>query len=308
MTHRDGAAADRAGQARRLKSVIALTTTFLLVEAAGGLVSGSLALLSDAGHMLTDVLALVLSLMAVRFAALPASPAKTYGYHRLEILTALVNGSLLILVSGVLTYKAVRRFLVPLPVDGGVMIGVAIVGLAANLAGLAMLSDRHQNLNIRAARMHILGDALSSAGVVATSLVMTFTGWYRLDPIVAGAIAIVIAVGALRLVREAVDVLLEAAPPGLSLEEVGRAIAEVPGVREVHDLHVWSITTGLPALSGHVRVNGGGDSGDELLTRIQVTLRNRFGIVHTTIQVESPSYQEFGDVCQGAQSKAAQSR
>jgi cobalt-zinc-cadmium efflux system protein len=298
MTHRDGAAADRAGQARRLKSVIALTTAFLLVEAAGGLVSGSLALLSDAGHMLTDVLALVLSLMAVRFAALPASPAKTYGYHRLEILTALVNGSLLILVSGVLTYKAVRRFLAPSPIDGGVMIGVAVVGLAANLAGLAMLSDRHQNLNIRAARMHILGDTLSSAGVVATSLVMTFTGWYRLDPIVAGAIAIVIAVGALRLVREAVDVLLEGAPAGLSLEEVGRAIAEVPGVREVHDLHVWSITTGLPALSGHVRVDlGTPERADELLTMIQVRLRDRFGIVHTTIQIESPSYKELGDIC-----------
>jgi cobalt-zinc-cadmium efflux system protein len=248
--------------------------------------------------MLTDVLALILSLMAVRFSALRASPAKTYGYHRLEILTALVNGSLLILVSGVLTYKAVRRFLVPSPIDGGVMIGVAIVGLAANLAGLAMLSDRHQNLNIRSARMHILGDALSSAGVVATSLVMAFTGWYRLDPIVAGAIAIVIAIGALRLVREAVDVLLEAAPAGLSLEEVGRAIAEVPGVREVHDLHVWSITTGLPALSGHVRVDlGTPERADELLTMIQVRLRDRFGIVHTTIQIESPSYKELGDIC-----------
>ena len=298
MTHRDGAAADRVGQARRLMSVIALTAAILLVEAAGGLVSGSLSLLSDAGHMLTDVLALVLSLMAVRFSALPASPAKSYGYHRLEILTALVNGSLLILVSGVLVYKAVRRFVAPSPIDGLVMIGVALVGLVANLAGLAMLSSRHENLNIRSARMHILGDALSSAGVVATSLVMALTGWYRLDSIVAGAIAIVIAVGALRLVREAVDVLLESTPAGLSLEEVGRAIAGVPGVREVHDLHVWSITTRLPALSGHVRVDAGTHaSGDELLSLIQMRLRDRFGIVHTTIQIESSSYKELGDVC-----------
>jgi len=298
MTHNDGPAAGRAGQARRLKSVITLTAAILLVEAAGGLASGSLALLSDAGHMLTDVLALVLSLMAVRFSSLPASPEKTYGYHRLEILTALVNGSLLILVSGVLVYKAIHRYLAPVPIASPVMIGVALVGLAANLAGLVILSGHRDNLNIRGARMHILGDALSSAGVVAASIIMALSGWYRLDSIVAGAIAIVIAVGAVRLVREAVDVLLEAAPAGIRLEEVSRAISAVPGVREVHDLHVWSITTGLPALSGHVRVDGGATTiGDELLTRIQQTLRDRFGIVHTTIQIESPSYKELGDIC-----------
>lgn len=298
MTRSDGPAGSRAGQARKLGSVIALTASILLVEAAGGLVSGSLALLSDAGHMLTDVLALVLSLMAVRFSSLPANPAKTYGYHRLEILTALVNGSLLVLVSGVLVFKAVRRFMEPVPIAGPVMTGVALAGLAANLVGLAILSGHRDNLNLRGARMHILGDALSSAGVVAASIVMAITGWYRLDSIVAGAIAVIIAVGAVRLVREAVDVLLEAAPAGIVLEEVSRAISAVPGVREVHDLHVWSITTGLPALSGHVRVDDGGPAaGDELLTRIQQTLRDRFGIVHTTIQVESPTYKELGDIC-----------
>jgi cobalt-zinc-cadmium efflux system protein len=234
--------------------------------------------------------------MAVRFADLPKNPEKTYGYHRLEILTALCNGSLLVLVSGVLVWKAIRRFFAPAPIEGPLMIGVAVVGLLANLAGLFILSDHGHSLNIRGARMHILGDTLSSAGVVGASLVIAFTGWSRLDPIVAGVIAVVIAVGAVRLVAEAVDVLLEAAPRGLALEEVTRAIRAVPGVTEVHDLHVWCITTGLPALSGHVRadVRAGGD---ELLSRIKETLRERFGIVHTTIQIESITFQEPGDIC-----------
>jgi cobalt-zinc-cadmium efflux system protein len=263
---------------------------------AGGLLSGSLALLSDAGHMLTDVLALVLSLMAVRFADLPKNSGKTYGYHRLEILTALCNGSLLVLVSGVLIWKAFRRFLAPAPIESPMMIGVAVVGLLANVAGLFILSDHAHSLNIKGARMHILGDTLSSAGVVGAAVVIAFTGWYSLDPIVAGVISVVIAVGAVRLVKEAVDVLLEAAPRGLVLEEVTRAIRAVPGVTEVHDLHVWSITTGLPALSGHVRVAGGA-GGDELLCRIKETMRDQFGIVHTTIQIESASFQEPGGVC-----------
>ena len=285
-----------AHQARRLTLVIALTAAFLLVELVGGILSGSLALLSDAGHMLTDLLALVLSLMALRFATLPANSAKTYGYHRLEILTALVNGSTLILISGVLLWKAVRRFLDPQPVQGPMMMAVALAGLAANLAGLAILSGHHHhNLNIRGARMHVAADALSSGGVLAASIAIAWTGWYRLDPLVAGAIAIVVAVGAVRVVREAVDVLLEGAPRGLVLEEVSAAIRQVPGVVQVHDLHVWCITTGLPALSGHVRIDGSACVGDDMLNRIKQTVLDRFGIVHTTIQIESATYQELGD-------------
>jgi len=281
---------------RPLVLVIAITATFLLVEVAGGILSGSLALLSDAGHMLTDILALVLSLMAARFATLPANHAKTYGYHRLEILTALVNGSILVVVAATLAYKASCRFLAPTPIDGPVMLGVAAAGLAANLAGLWLLSG-HRNLNVRGARMHIIGDALSSAGVVLAAAVIGVTGWYRLDPLVAGAVSIVIAVGAVRLVREAVDVLLEAAPRGLVIDDVRRAIAEVPGVVEVHDLHVWSITTGLPALSGHVRVDErAATAPDDTLGRISAALRGRFGIVHSTLQIESPAFCERCDV------------
>jgi cobalt-zinc-cadmium efflux system protein len=281
---------------RPLTLAILITATFLVVEVAGGIVSGSLALISDAGHMLTDLLALVLSLMAARFAALPANHVKTYGYHRLEILTALVNGSFLVLVAGTLAYKAFRRFSEPVPIDSPIMVGVALGGLAANITGLWLLSG-HGNLNVRGARMHIMGDALSSAGVVIAAIVIAFTGWYRLDPVIAGIVAIVIAVGAVRLVREAVDVLLEAAPAGLAIDDVRRAIAAVPGVVEVHDLHVWSITTGLPALSGHVRVDAGAAGRpDETLDRIALALKERFGILHTTLQLESPAFCERCDV------------
>ena len=288
--------ADRAVQGRQLKIVIAFTGVILLVELVGGIASGSLALISDAGHMLTDVLALVLCLMAVRFASLPATSKKSYGYHRLEILTALLNGTLLLAISAVLMFKAIQRFLEPRPIHGMMMMWVAFVGLLANLAALLILSRRHRSLNIRGARMHLIGDALSSIGVLGAAVVITLTGWYRADPIIGGLIACVIVVGALRLIREAVDVLLEATPAGIDLDEVSRAIATVPGVLEIHDLHIWSITTGLPALSGHVRVDRSPGGGDEMLNRIKETIRDRFGIVHTTVQIESSVYQELGDV------------
>jgi len=287
----------RLHQGRQLQIVIALSAGILLLEVAGGLLSGSLALLSDAGHVLTDVLALVLSLMAVRFASLPATPAKTYGYHRIEILTALVNGTLLIGISIAILYKAVGRFLDPVPIHSGVMMAVAGAGLVANLVGVALLSGAPQSLNLRGARMHVVSDAFASIGVLLAGLVISVTGWRRLDPLVGGGIAVVIAVGALGLVREAVDVLLEATPAGIDLDDVSRAIATVPGVVEVHDLHIWSITTGLAALSGHVRLDGQGrDTSDEMLNRIKQTVRDRFGIVHTTLQIESIGYKELGDV------------
>jgi cobalt-zinc-cadmium efflux system protein len=293
----EGTRTARGAQTRELGLVIGISGIVLAIEIVGGVLSGSLALLSDAGHMLTDILALVLSLMAARFASLPATPSKTYGYHRLEILTALVNGTLLIAISGGLLYKAGRRFLSPVPVQAGLMTAVALAGLLANLAALAILSRQHRSLNIRCARMHILGDALSSVGVVLAGILISITGVHRIDPVVGGLIAIVIVVGALRLVREAVDILLESAPAGIALDDVSAAIGTVSGVLEVHDLHVWTITTGLLALSGHVRVKDPrGAQTDEMLNRIKRTLRDRFGIVHSTVQIESSSYQELGDI------------
>ena len=297
MTHACTTVDARRLQARQLALAIALSAGTLLIEVTGGILSGSLALLSDAGHVLTDVLALVLSLMAVRFASLPATPAKSYGYHRLEILTALLNGALLVTISAGILYKAARRFFTPAPIESSLMIGVAFVGLLANLASVALLSRCPQNLNLRGARMHVIGDALSSVGVLAAGGIILLTGWERLDAIMAAVIAVIIAVGSIRLVREAVEVLLEATPEGIALDEVSRAITALPGVVEVHDLHIWSITTGLPALSGHVRLDGSAhDGGDEMLNRIKQTVRDRFGIVHTTIQIESRDYQELGDV------------
>jgi len=297
MSSESDTLASRAVQRRQLVAVITLTGTILFIEVVGGVLSGSLALLSDAGHMLTDLLALVLCLMAVRFSSLPATPEKTYGYHRLEILTALLNGTLLLLISAVLMVKAVQRALDPIPVRGGMMMTVALIGLIANLAGLMLLSRGHRSLNVRGARMHLIGDALSSCGVLIAGVILWITGWNAVDPIVAGLIAIVIVVGALRLIREAVDILLEATPAGIGLDEVSRAIATVPGVLEVHDLHIWSITTGMHALSGHVRVSADAHVGpDEMLNRIKGTIRDRFGIVHTTVQIESPGYQELGDI------------
>jgi len=297
MSHESRTADARRMQTRQLRLAILLAAGTLLIEVAGGILSGSLALLSDAGHVLTDVLALVLSLMAVRFASLPATSAKTFGYHRLEILTALLNGSLLVVISAGILYKAVRRFLAPEPIESSVMIGVALLGLVANLAGVFLLSRAPQNLNLRCARMHVIGDTVSSVGVLAAGGIIALTGWERLDAITGGVIAVIIAVGSIRLVREAVDVLLEATPEGIDPDEVSRAIATVPGVIEVHDLHIWSITTGLPALSGHVRLDGAPTgAGDDMLNRIKETVRDRFGIVHTTIQIESRGYEELGDV------------
>lgn len=297
MSGESAAAAARAEQRRQLKAVIALTSAILVVEATGGLLARSLALVSDAGHMLTDVLALVLSLMAARFASRPATREKTYGFHRIEILTALVNGVLLIGISLGLLVKAAQRFFDPVPVAGRLMTAIACLGLAANVLALAILSHRHDSLNIRGARMHLVGDAFSSVGVVVAGLLIAVTGWTRVDPIVAALISLIIIAGAARLIREAVDVLLEATPAGIGCDEVSAAIGTVPGVIEVHDLHIWSITTGLLALSGHVRVDDGRHAqADEMLNRIKQTVRDRFGIVHTTLQIESRTYQELGDV------------
>jgi cobalt-zinc-cadmium efflux system protein len=297
MSTEAGTREARLVQKRKLTLVIILTAVILVVEVIGGIASGSLALLSDAGHMLTDLLALSLCLLAVGFASLPATQKKTYGYHRIEILTALVNGCFLILISVGILYKAVLRILEPVPVATGLMSGIALVGLLGNLLAVAILSRAGSSLNLRGALMHVVGDTLSSFGVLVAGVAIGLTGWQAIDPIVGAAIAVVILVGAFRLAREAVDVLLEAAPAGIDLDKVSEAIAAVPGVLEVHDLHVWSITTGLPALSGHVRIDGArGPASDEMLNRIKRDVRDRFGIVHTTIQIESRAYQELGDV------------
>ena len=279
----------------RLRWCVALTASILVLEAVGGFLAHSLALLSDSGHMMTDLLALLLSLFAMRFAARPATDSKTYGYYRMEILTALFNGTLLAVLSLYLFYEAFHRLMNPRVVATGLMLAVAGVGLLANLGGIALLSPSRKNLNVRGALLHILGDAFSSVGVIVGGIVMRVTGWYRADSLISMLIGVVILWSALRLMKEAVDILLEAAPSGAALGEIARAMGSVDGVVGIHDLHVWSITTGMPALSGHVVVKDRflADS-DLMLNRIKEVLEERFGIGHTTLQVESERYEEVG--------------
>ena len=297
--HLPRGARDGAGrQARRsLVLTIALTLSIMVVEVVGGWWANSLALLSDAGHMLTDVLALGMALFAVAVACRPATARKTYGYHRVEILTALTNGVVLVVIALAIFYEAYRRLVDPKPVAAGLVLGVAGLGLVANLAGMWILSRASVNLCVRSARMHVVSDALSSGGVLAGGLVMQLTAWYRIDAMISFGIGVAILVGAFHIVRETVDILLESAPSGMELDDVSRAIVSVGGITGVHDLHIWSITSGMTALSGHVILdNVTLARSDDLLNRIKEMLRQRFQIEHTTIQFESESYTEVGEI------------
>jgi cobalt-zinc-cadmium efflux system protein len=289
-------AEERRKDRKRLLFALILTSTIALVEAVGGYLTNSLALMSDAGHMLTDVSALALSLLALWFSGKPANLKKTYGYYRMEILSALLNGVLLLGITGFIVVEAWERFREPASVRLGPMAVVALVGLVANLAALAFLHRTH-SLNVRGAFLHVLGDALSSVGVLVGAGLMALTGWYVVDPAISVLISVVIVVGALRLLRDAVDVLLEAVPAHVDLEAVRELLLKVPGVSAVHDLHVWTISSGLYALSVHlVVVNAMACNNDEILSAVKHDLFDRFGIDHTTIQIESEAYAHMGEV------------
>ena len=280
---------------RSLLMAAVLAASVFLLEVAGGIWTGSLALLADAAHALTDVLAMVVAYAATVMAGRPPDHRRTWGYHRLEILSALTNGLLLLLMAMFIAWEAVQRLRAPIPVASGGMLVIAVVGLMFNLAGVMVLSRASGSLNIRGARWHLAGDSLASVGVILAAVVIALTGMLRIDPAVSLVIVAIIVFGAVRLLREAVDVLLESAPAGLNRDEVAAAIRELDGILGVHDLHIWSITTGMPALSGHVIVPPGGcHNVDEILTRVKVILRERFAIDHTTIQVESEHFEDIG--------------
>lgn len=281
---------------KRLLIALALTAGIAVAEAVGGWMTGSLALLSDAGHMLTDVSALALSLLALWFAGKPATVKKTYGYYRMEILSALLNGVLLIGITGYILYEAWQRVRTPEPIHLKPMLLVAGIGLASNLGSLAFLHSSH-SMNVRSAFLHVLGDTLSSVGVIVGGVIMYFTGWWVVDPIISVAISVVIVLGAWRLVRDAVDVLLEATPAHVDLEAVKDLMMRVEGVTAVHDLHVWTISSGIYALSVHlVVVNAMACNNDQILSAVKHELYDRFGIDHTTIQIESETYAHLGEV------------
>jgi cobalt-zinc-cadmium efflux system protein len=283
---------------RRLWVVLLLTAGFMVVEAVGGLLSGSLALLADAGHMLTDVGALGLSLLTAWIAQRPADDTKTYGYLRWEILAALVNGAALLGIAAWIVVEAARRIGHPQPVNSGLFLAVAAAGLVVNLASLRLLHGHGgESLNVRGAYLHVLSDLLGSVGALAAAGIIAVTGWTLADPIVSVALSLLILVGAWRLVRESVDVLLEAVPRGVSMSEVQRRMLGVPGVTAVHDLHVWTVTTGMVAMSGHAVV-------PELAAHPGVLGEIRdamagLGIGHVTVQLE------VRDGCEAAPAAAA---
>lgn len=270
--------------------LIALSITFLMMvaEVIGGLISNSLALLSDAGHMLTDNLALLLSFFAMTFASLPATDRKTFGFYRLEILAAFVNGIVLVLISLYILFHAYHRMIHPQPVQGMLMLVVALIGLIANIIGaLFLFKHSHSNLNIRGAYLHIIGDALSSVGVVIGGVIILYTGWYLIDPILSIMISLVIIYGAWSLVKESVNILLESAPSHINVEDISAEIGRIKGVREAYHIHVWSITSGVYALSAHVLIDDQMVSGSrELNDRIRKLLSEKFKILHSTIQLE----------------------
>jgi len=273
---------------------IGITAIVMVVEIIGGFLSNSLALLSDAGHMLADVMALLLSLIALQLTMRPPSLTKTFGLYRMEILAALINGTTLILIAVYILYESYQRFRSSVVVESRTMLLVATVGLVANgLAAWAMMRTSKESLNIRGAYLHILGDALSSLGVIAGGLVIYFTGRYVVDPIISVGICLVILRGAFVLVKDSVNILLEAVPKEVDLEEVQRALKSIPGVKDLHHVHLWTITSGIHALSAHVLV---GDiqmsRTGEILQEIYRLLREKFHIPHTTIQFECENCQE----------------
>jgi cobalt-zinc-cadmium efflux system protein len=288
--------AERRKDRKRLGLALVFTSIIAIAEAVGGYLTNSLALMSDAGHMLTDISAIALSLLALWFSGRPANPKKTYGYYRLEILSALANGVLLLAITGVILYEAWLRFRTPEPVKILPLLVVAGIGLVANLVALNLLHKSH-SMTVRGAFLHILGDTLSSVGVIVGGLVMWKTGWFVVDPLISVVISVVILVGAYGLVRDAVDVLLEATPAHVDMEEIRRLMLHVEGVTGIHDLHVWTISSGIYALSAHLVVPDPlACNNDEILSAVKHDLFDRFGIDHTTIQIESESYAHVGEV------------
>ncbi len=273
---------------KALLIALGITGTIMIVEAVGGILSNSLALLSDAGHMLTDLMSLLLSLIGLQLASRPSSATRTYGFYRMEILAALINGTTLILISMVILYEAYERMMTPRAIDTVLMMWVAGVGLAANgIAAWAMMHSSRENLNLRGAYLHIVGDALSSIGVLGGGLAIYFTGWSAIDPILSAGICLMILRGAVLLVKESLNVLLEAVPKELDLMEVQRSVQSLPGVKGLHHVHLWTITSSMYALSAHILIEDVMMSHTaKIIQEINQLLLKKFRISHTTIQLE----------------------
>jgi cobalt-zinc-cadmium efflux system protein len=298
--HGHGHAQGRAGDRSRLWLVLAVTLAVVVVEGFGAWVSGSLALLADAGHLVTDAAAVVVALSSSYMAARPPSSRRTFGLHRAEILAALVNAVVLLGVCGYLAVEGVRRLFDPAPVETGPMLVFAVVGLLANAVSLALLTGRRDaSLNMRGAYLEVLGDLLGSAFVVVAGLVIMATGFLRADPIASLVIAALILPRSFGLLRDAVSVLLETTPAHLDLDDVREHLRRVPGVVDVHDLHAWTITSGMPVLSAHVAVTdaclqqrGVGS----LLDEFSGCVASHFAVEHVTFQIEPENHRDHEDL------------
>ncbi|HSI96850.1 MAG TPA: cation diffusion facilitator family transporter [Gaiellaceae bacterium] len=276
----------RGANRRALALALAITATYTAVEVVGGLLTGSLALLADAVHMLSDNVSIALALVAVWLAGRPATPERTYGFKRAEVLAALANGVTLVALSLWIFYEAFRRFRDPPEILGGWMLVIALAGLGVNVAAGAILyRSRGSSLNVEAAFRHVLADLLGSLGVAAAAVTILLTGWLQADPVVSVLIGVLVLVSSWTILRDSTSILLEATPRGVDSRAVGARLAGSSGVVEVHDLHIWTITSGFPALSAHVLVDRGEDC-HQRRRELERVLADEFGIVHTTLQVD----------------------
>lgn len=279
----------RGGTGRTLALALAITAAYTVVEVVGGYLTGSLALLADAAHMLSDNVSIALALVAVGLAGRPATPERTYGYKRAEVLAALANGVTLVALAIWISYEAFRRFGDPPDVLGGWMLVIALAGVGVNVAaGAILFRARSRSLNVEAAYRHVFADLLGSLGVAAAATIILVTGWLVADPLVSVLIAGLVLVSSWSILRDSTAILLEAAPKGIDTRAVGEKLAGAPGVVEVHDLHVWTITSGFPALSAHVLV-GREEDCHARRRELERLLGDQFGIQHTTLQVDHVS-------------------
>jgi cobalt-zinc-cadmium efflux system protein len=277
---------------RRLWFAFWTQLAFLLVEVVGGILANSLALLADAGHMLSDVGALGLSLLALAWTARPPTERKTYGYHRLEILVALVNGLVLWAIAGFIFYEAAWRFYQPPAVSSRPLMIIASLGLLVNLLGMyVLMPSREHNLNLRSAFLHLLGDSLGSVAAIAAGVAIWWRGWYWFDPLAGVVVGVLIIVSSWQLVWEAAEILLESTPRHIPLDEVQQSLENHPQVQQVHDLHIWTIASGIYALSVHVTIDNHLNR-DCLTWELEELLRDRFGLDHNTIQIEGPDFHD----------------
>jgi cobalt-zinc-cadmium efflux system protein len=283
---------ERQTETRRLLWALAISAVYFFAELVAGFATNSLALLSDAGHMLSDIGAMALSLFAFRMARRPATHQSTYGFHRVEILAALFNGLTLWLIVGVIFAAAYNRFAQPPVVESFGMMIVAVFGLLVNIAAAAILHGGHRhNLNLRGAFLHVISDAVGSVGAIAAGVIMLTTGWYLADPLISIFISGLILFSSWSLVKDSFSVLMQSVPKGIRLEEVRLTIEAVDGVSKVHDLHIWAVTSDIFTLSAHAVVANGEDF-HQVLNNIEDTLKERFNIEHTTIQLETESREE----------------